>query len=538
MSFRKTILEFFPVWALASSLLFSCAVPDDSGSEEILGRLDGILASKDVYENYFHQRIAAIKELSTMGGDSYVINKRIADAYSAYNLDSTILYLEKNLELSRAEGDASRLFETQMLMAREYGRAGDYSDALELVEKYDDVPVADNLDYSVYEALYYLYGELAYYSSNKQQWWDKRAQISDILLTKTPENSYSRYNILRIQAESNQDHEAALGYAMKALEVSPMDSRQYAEACFFVASYLDDKAGKIEYFARSAMADVMCANKDYASLLELSTLLYEMGDTERAFKYLGDHCLPDALVFNGKLRPWQIARVFPEIEKAYAEKNSRVNAIIRFLMAASLVLLAVLALLIWSMNKRQKALMAAREELQRSKEDIEKRNSVLSQMNDELHESNKVRQEYIILFLKSLSEILSRDRTYKNHVLKYLKRGHEKYLIEEIELSQPNEDIRSFNKMFDDTFIKLYPTFVEKFNALLLPGQQEEPKGGDLLTPEMRVFALIRLGITDSVQIASLLHYSPNTIYNYRAKIKNKAACDRDAFEDAVKAIE
>ncbi|MBO5563482.1 MAG: transcriptional regulator, partial [Bacteroidales bacterium] len=138
-----------------------------------------------------------------------------------------------------------------------------------------------------------------------------------------------------------------------------------------------------------------------------------------------------------------------------------------------------------------------------------------------------------------LSENISTSRQYRNHVLKYIRRGNDKYLIEEIEALPPiEEDIQEFNKMFDRTFVNLYPDFVECFNALLTEGEAIVPKGDDILTPELRVFALIKLGITESSKIASLLHYSANTVYNYRAKIKNKARGDRELFEEEVRAIE
>ena len=199
----------------------------------------------------------------------------------------------------------------------------------------------------------------------------------------------------------------------------------------------------------------------------------------------------------------------------------------------------MLLVALYILSRRQRILVRTRKELEASKGSIERRNKALEEVNGKLKESNKVRQTYIALFLQNLSENISTSRQYKNHVLKYIRRGNDKYLVEEIEATPPiEEDIRSFNKMFDETFISLYPDFVEKFNALLAPGEAITPKGNDILTPELRVFALIKLGINDSSKIASLLHFSANTIYNYRAKIKNKARGDRDLFEEAVKSIE
>ena len=142
--------------------------------------------------------------------------------------------------------------------------------------------------------------------------------------------------------------------------------------------------------------------------------------------------------------------------------------------------------------------------------------------------------------LTGLADILGQDAKEKRtHVLKSIRQGNTKAIVEEIELMPSiDNDILEVYKMFDETFVNLYPDFVDKFNDLLVPGAAIIPKGEDILTPELRIFALIKLGITDSSRIATLLHYSANTIYNYRAKIKNKARGSRDEFEAAVRNIE
>ena len=360
-----------------------------------------------------------------------------------------------------------------------------------------------------------------------------------LLLQSLEEGTYDWYDQKRVQAEADKNDDLAMEYAMKALKVTKPNTKDYARAAYFVASYQKDENEKIRYLAMSAIADVMCDTKDYASLSELSDLLFRRGDIDRAFKYAVDHCMSDALIFNGRLRQWQIAQFLPTLEQAYAAKSTQSSKRLRAIVWLALILSALLLVALYILSRRQRILVRTRKELEASKGSIERRNKALEEVNGKLKESNKVRQTYIALFLQNLSENISTSRQYKNHVLKYIRRGNDKYLVEEIEATPPiEEDIRSFNKMFDETFISLYPNFVEKFNALLAPGEAITPKGNDILTPELRVFALIKLGINDSSKIASLLHFSANTIYNYRAKIKNKARGDRDLFEEAVKSIE
>ncbi len=409
----KRLLPLF--LCLPVLLLVSCK--SMSQTDVLIGELDETLLRSKVYQGYFKQRVKSIRSLkSASAGDvrNYEINSRLVEEFSVWSLDSTIFYLQQNINLGRRRGDAVMVGSSEIRLAKAYVMAGYHAEA----------------------------GE-----------------------------------ILRSYSASDQDE-------------------------------------RIEWLCRSAMADAMCAIRDYAALIDLSVILFERGDVNRSFHYMADHCMPDAIAFGGKLRPWHIVRFFPEVEKAYeAESNlhNRRQIVLTIVISALLVLLA---LVLVALIIRQKALDRARR--------------CLEQSYRELKESDNVKQTYIAGFLEHLSENINTSRQYKNHVRKFLRMGY----IKDLE-----EDIEGFYKIFDETFINLYPGFVEKFNALLLPEEAITPKAGYLLTPELRVFALIKLGISDSSRIASLLHYSSNTIYNYRAKIKNKAIGDRDSFEDAVKAI-
>ena len=534
-------------WALFLGLtsILSAKTP----SEPLLRELDATLQNASVYEGYFHQRTGMLRQMlegRNSPEQEYEIRRKLASEFSSYSMDSTIVQLNRNRALARQMGDAYRQAETDFALAREYALAGYHSDALDILSHYRLEEIPQGLEYAFYEVSNYLYGELAAYSSNNAQYWQKRDMYRVSMLPFLEEGSYEWYDQQRVQAEADRDPGKALDYAMKALEVTEPNSHQYARAAFFVSTYQDDPDEEIAWLARSAIADVMCATKDYASLNDLAHKLYDQGDIERAFKYAADHCMPDALFFGGKLRPWQIAQFFPALENAYEAKSARNNRQMWTLIGVAFLLLLALGALLFYLSRRQRVLVRTRKELEEEKARVERRNQTLQDvneqlqaLNDELQESSKVRQEYIALYLQNLSENISTSRQYKNHVLKYIRRGNDKYLIEEIEALPPIEDdIREFYQMFDRTFINLYPDFVEEFNALLADGEAIVPKGDDILTPELRVFALIKLGITESSKIATLLHYSANTVYNYRAKIKNKARGDRELFEEAVQAIE
>ena len=534
---------------LALMLGLSTILSAKEPTRQLLRELDAALANASTYEGYFQQRTDVLRQMlagKNTPEQEYEIRKKLASEFEAYSLDSTVVQLGRNRALARQLGDAYRQAETDFALAREYALAGYHSDALDILSRYRLEAIPPGLEYSFFEVSNYLYGELAAYSSNNAQYWQKKDMYRMSMLPFMEEGTYEWYDLQRVQAESDRDKEKALEYARKALEVTEPNSRQYARAAFFVSIYQQDPDEEIAWLARSAIADVLCANKDYASLNTLAERLYRQGDIDRAFKYAADHGMPDALFFGGKLRPWQIAQFFPSLEQAYAAKNARHTRQMWLLIGLAGLLLLALGALLFYLSRRQRVLVRTRKALEEEKARVDRRNQTLQDVNEqlqalnsELQESSKVRQEYIALYLQNLSENISTSRQYKNHVLKYIRRGNDKYLIEEIEALPPIEDdIREFYQMFDRTFINLYPDFVDEFNALLADGEAIVPKGDDILTPELRVFALIKLGITESSKIAALLHYSANTVYNYRAKIKNKARGDRELFEDAVQAIE
>ena len=534
---------------LALMLGLSTILSAKEPTRQLLRELDAALANASTYEGYFQQRTDVLRQMlagKNTPEQEYEIRKKLASEFTAYSLDSTVVQLDRNRALARQLGDAYRQAETEFALAREYALAGYHSDALDILSGYRLEAIPPGLEYAFFEVSNYLYGELAAYSSNNAQYWQKKDMYRVSMFPFLEEGTYEWYDQQRVQAESDRDKEKALEYALKALEVTEPNSRTYARAAFFVSVYQQDPDEEIAWLARSAIADVLCANKDYASLNTLAERLYRQGDIDRAFKYTADHSMPDALFFGGKLRPWQIAQFFPALEQAYAAKNARHTRQMWLLIGLAGLLLLALGALLFYLSRRQRVLVRTRKALEEEKARVDRRNQTLQDVNEqlqalnnELQESSKVRQEYIALYLQNLSENISTTRQYKNHVLKYIRRGNDKYLIEEIEALPPIEDdIREFYQMFDRTFINLYPDFVDEFNALLADGEAIVPKGDDILTPELRVFALIKLGITESSKIAALLHYSANTVYNYRAKIKNKARGDRELFEDAVQAIE
>ena len=520
----------------------------------LLKELDRTLAERATYEGYFQQRISVLEGVLADQDEParrYGIVRRLALEYSAYSVDSTMRWLGEGRDIAVSLGDRDMEDDMDLLTAAQYIRAGYHAEASDiLASKNPSSLSAENLR-QYYRCRHSLAGELMAYSQNdesfSERFWE-RAHYRDSLLSLMDEGSFEWLDLKREEAEHRRDTSAARDFARRMLGAAPEGSREYASACWFYQNSFSswDSPEKFEWLVRSAMADIKSATKDYAALQQIAHHLYDEGDVDRAFHYASDYCMTDALFFKGKLRPWQILQFFPLMEQAYVSGQNAQKRRMTIMIAIVSALLVLVALILIVLYRRQQTLRSTRSELEASSRELVSRNRELEDINRRLEslnariqEADKVKQEYIALFLGILSDNISKRRQYQNHVLKYIRMGNTKYLAEEVEALPPiDDDIQQFYKMFDSTFINLYPSFVEGFNGLLQEGEAILPKEGDILTPELRIFALVKLGISDSSKIATLLHYSANTIYNYRAKIKNKARGDRDKFEDAVRALD
>lgn len=542
-------------WLLPLISLFlycSCSKGNHNYQEE-LQKLDNVLQQKAVYEQYLLDRVEMLKNMSVELKDYtqiYSLNMRIAEEFSYYSVDSTFAYLDICRSLAEDNNDMSRLSEIEIMIAKEYIMAGYHVEATDIMNRVSKRTLPENLRKPYIEARYELAMERYSYDSDPgivHVQDSLRTYYRNYLLDMVPPYSNEWLKLKREEAIQFGRKEEALGYSSMLLSIAEPDSHDYAMACYFYQELLDvsNTDDRILWLIRSAIADVMSATKEYSSLRNLAKVLFDEGDIDRAFTYMTDHCMPDAIFFGSKLRPWQISHFLPVIGKAYQNKNVEWRSSVTVMFIVMAMLLVCMVALIVLVFLRQRTLQGTRNTLQLSYKEIERQNQdlldanrKLQSLNLKIRDSDKVKQEYITLFLGMLSENIDKTRQYKNHVLKYIRRGLVKDLETEIESMPPiDEDILEFYKMFDSTFLNLYPDFIEKFNALLLEGEAVVPKGEDSLTAELRVFALIKLGITDSGKIASLLHYSVNTIYNYRAKIKNKVKGDKSGFEDAVRML-
>ena len=511
-------------------LLFACALMpscrDASSPSRRLAELDGYVASRPVYETRKRDQLEGIRKLAASTSGSrrlFDYGMYAADEYFSYSFDSTQFYLKRCLDIATQLRDvdrynrADRLFSQidtntlsdplriDYLMAL-YDFSRDLAGNSGMVER---PPIQDR---DVYRQR--LYGLLP---KDSEQW---RVLRMDELMTAEKLDAADSLAQLLLAGTKPEEHAYAI-YAYERSVIAEMRGR-------------DDE--RLDWLVKSAESDIINAVKDYASLAVISQIVLPT-DVERSFRYLRI-AQEDAIAYNAKLRPWQISQFFMEIEDAYSARRiraQRATLISSFLLAALTLLLLLLS---WFLITRSRSLSRMQKELAERNLLLAAANGSLGELNKELSRTDQVKEKYIVDFLRRFSDNVNFIQSEDNHARNLLKQGKAEQLLKELSLSTRSEkSLKEFYRTFDQTFLQaICPDFVDRFNALLREDARFHPKPG-ALTTELRIFALIRLGVDDSREIAELLHYSQSTIYNYKVSVKNAALGDRDRFEEEVKKI-
>ena len=492
--------------------------------------------------------------LAHQPADQYAHAFRLYELYRAYKNDSALIYLDKAERAAAAMNRADLVGSCCALKAFQCSTVGLYHEALELLNTVDKSRLDSAGLTHYYRAQMHVYGEMGYYtqiSAMREDYFRQQSSYRDSLFTLVSKDSqdYLMNRVTELKAQNRQQEARKLcDYWLR--QVQP-DTHDYAIACYYrylVSEELDDTK---YWLAQSALCDVRNAVMDQAALLALSELLNADGDLNRSYQYIRFtwECNNQ---FNTRMRSWQISPILTVIEANYqkaVERNTRVLTLsIVAVSALALLLLGVLFFL----HRRNQQLGAARNALKESndelgdanrqlsaqKETLSALNAQLSMVNGQLTESNRVKEEYIGRFMSLCAQYIDKLDNYRKMVNKKMKN---KELDELFQLSKSTElkekELEELYENFDTVFLHLFPNFIDDFNALLQPEIRIHPKQENRLTTDLRIFALIRLGFEDSSKIAEFLHYSVNTIYNYRARIKNGALGNREMFERQVKTL-
>ncbi len=466
--------------------------------------------------------------------------------YAAFNTDSSLLYADRLYRLAEKANNEDQKLNAVLHKVEVLMTIGMFKEASELLapQQRKSMPrERRETFFHLCRTLYGLMADFAVTSKEKKAYTHLTDIYRDSLLS-----YYSPETNLHKMVYA--DKLIAQGQYKKALDqLLPFrhsdNGRFDAGFAYTIAeaySHMGDREKAKHYYILSAIEDMKSDTREYISLRKVATILFQEGDIDRAYKYL-TICMEDAKACNARLRILEILDTFPIINEAYmAKKHQQQMMVLGVLIAISLLAVCLLFAVRYVLRQK-KEVVTARQHLADANEKLRDMNARLLQYNKEVKQQNQViaensylKEEYIARYMDQCSVYLEKMRQVRTHLNKLLSTGRMKELKEAVKLSnqEVENELAEFYGSFDDTFIQLFPNFVAEFNALLQEGEEIVPKSGHKLNTELRIFALIRLGITDSVKIAQFLRYSTATIYNYRTRVRNKARGDRDELEKQV----
>ncbi|RDI56834.1 DUF6377 domain-containing protein [Flavobacterium glaciei] len=523
-----------------------------NNSEQLLQELDETVADYQLYSDKKEVQINKLKELliSTSSDiQKYDVYGKLYAEYKSYQSDSALIYARKSFQIAEKLNDIEKLNHARLNLASIMGTLGMYKEATDILN-HINITTSPELKGYYFTVNSVVYGYMSDYAASLQE------KKKYIILTKKYRDSslnyYKPQSSAYIMAKSSTlldagKHKETLVLLLNYFPKISQNSDDRAVIAYIISqAYRQKKDAEQEkkWLTISAISDLQLAKKEYISLRSLAFLMYENGDIDRAYKYI-KRSLEDALFCNARLRTYEISKMLPIINEAYQKQNETNRfQLVLFLISASILsvfLLAVLFLFFKQMKKLSKAkqdLSLANSKLSELNAELNTFNEKLNETNYTLTEANFLKEIYIGRYMDQCSDYIGKLDEYRRKLNVMATTGKMNDLISAVKSKQFVEnELATFLTNFDKTFLQLFPNFIAEFSSLLIDDEAIQLKEGELLNTELRIFALIRLGIKDSAKISTFLRYSVSTIYNYRSQLKNKAAGPREDFEANVMRI-
>lgn len=526
---------------------------DSSRADSLLLKLDLAIKERPIYMEQKELKLVELKrQLHRQIPDEerFAILGTLLDEYRSFNTDSALHMAEEREQIAIRLGNREYIDNARMNKADVLGMTGMYKEVMDLMRNIHIDRLSVDIHpyyYHIYRTVYGLMADYAVTAYEKKLYTELTDKYRDSLLLVNKDNLLIHTLIQSDQYNVRNEYDKAIRLLTDYLALQK-DYEHDVAICAYTLSesyrLKGDKEKEKEYLIVSAMADMKTAVREYISLRKLAVLLYQEGDIERAYSYV-KICMEDAAACNARLRKLEILEIFPIINDAYQQKTEKQQEQMKWALVSISLLSLFLLLAIFYVYKQMKKVAAARREvidankrLKELNDELHLSNAQLKEANHSIAENSYLKEEYIGRYMDQCSVYLEKMDNYRRSLGKIAATGNVEELYKNIKSSKFIEgELKEFYTNFDNTFLQLFPTFVEDFNALLADDEQISLKAGERMNTELRIFALIRLGITDSVKIAQFLRYSVTTIYNYRTKVRNKAAGDRDLLEQEVMTI-
>ncbi|RYD91862.1 MAG: tetratricopeptide repeat protein [Sphingobacteriales bacterium] len=521
-------------------LLFVCNAAFSAGkTDELLAKLDLELSKKEQYDQNKELRIKELKTSLNRSSRnlkrSFDLCSAIYDEYKSYQYDSAYVYARRLSQISHELKDIGREYYSKVNIGFILLSSGMFKEAFDNLEGINSRMLDDSVKYEYYRLMMRAYFDLANYDNDNQYGPTYKAQANKYIDSAIAISKTGTYNNLYLQGYKNLKNNnlaAAETDFLNLLNTVKLTDHQHAIVASTLGNiYLERKQRDkgIEFLVDAVVSDIRSSTKETLAIYWLAEVFYKSGDIKNAYKYIQE-AMADADFYGARQRRVQISSILPMVaaEKLnYTEKEKA-----RFLIyLVSLSVLVLLVIVISVKLFRQLKILEAKEAI------IEETNAELEVINTRLIEDTHIKEEYIGYFFNVISGYILKLEKLKRSVdtkLSQKRYDHIQLIVDNIQIKKERD---ALFYTFDHVFIKIFPNFITAFNSFFKKEDQIWPKNDEVLTTDLRIFALIRLGVSDTETISKILEYSEKTIYVYKMRLKAKSILPPDEFDKRIMEI-
>jgi Tfp pilus assembly protein PilF len=507
------------------------------GKDSLLHQLNILIEKTSEFDAQKYAQLNSLKtafQKARLPEQKYAACLRLYDAYKAFNYDSAFSYALLLGSLADKMQDPDRIAYANIKLGFILLSSGMFRETAAVMDTLRVMHLPDSMKAEYYVLMRRYYYDLADYVNDRHyspQYLREANRYTDSAAAMYPENHFERLSCLGYKFFKMGQMDSAQYYLNRSLALDltyhqqAMIKANLGSICVALKEY--DKA--IELLAESATADIRGSIKETTAAFNLASILFQTGDVKHASHYI-ERAIEDATFYGARQRKVQVSAILPIIEgERFNTVESQKNRLFVYLGIAIFLLLAsiVLSFIIFKQFRKLKT----------AQNIITKAHLRQQEINDKLLESNKIKEEYIGYCFHIASAFIDKIEKLKNQVDSRLtdhKYAEIRYIVNNINIKQEREEL--FHN-FDRIFLRIFPNFVAEFNSFFKEEDQVRLKENELLNTDLRIYALIRIGISENEKIARILEYSVNTIYAYKTRIRNKSTVPNDEFEDRIMQI-
>lgn len=527
-------------------MIFSCAILSTANNAALLQKLDSVIEASETIVAEKNKKIAMLKQMAAKENNTAMLLERyreLSEEYYVFKFDSAKVYVEKGLALAKKVQNSRYIVTNTIMKAKLLSIGGLYSEAINTLNTIEQDSLGEQnmtFDYNIaYSTIYSYWADYCNDDTYSPIYRERsNAYLKTAIANIDKNNAAYDYYMGEYHVYIDKDDDKALKHYFRTLEKNGMTSRVYAMASFAIAnnySAHENMEKYEEYLIKASICDILCCTKENLAIQDLAMHLFKQDNEniERARVYINT-AMDDAKSYNNRLRILEISQKLPIIVSTYHKRLTTQNSTLMYAVWGISLLVVSMIVLLYFFVRQNKLLSKRRHELHVSNNMLTETNERLNRANELLLDTNRKREGLAKLYIDLCAKYIDKMAKFQVMVQRKIKANQINELMSYVSSSRLNyEDADTFMKRFDEAFLNLYPSFVTEFNALLKEDEQVITKNPHSLTTELRIFALIRLGVKESSEIAALLYYTPRTIYNYRSAFKNKAL-NRESFEERV----